>query len=91
MNPDTRRSRYTKSVLVQYLRHFRRLRRASHVRCSGLKAGDWVREAAQACGGKGGGKPDKAQGGGTEPAKLPDAINAARAFASGILGSSAGV
>jgi len=58
---------------------------------SGLKAGDWVREAAQACGGKGGGKPDKAQGGGTDPSKLPDAIAAARAFAAGKLGSSAGV
>ncbi len=58
---------------------------------SGLKAGDWVREAAQACGGKGGGKPDKAQGGGTEPGKIDDAIAAARAFASSKLGSSANV
>ena len=32
----------------------------------GLKAGDWVREAAMAVGGKGGGKPDNAQGGGTD-------------------------
>ncbi len=62
----------------------------AHV-ASGLKAGDWVREAAQACGGKGGGKPDKAQGGGTEPDKLPDAMTAARAFAATSLGSSAGV
>ena len=46
----------------------------------GLKAGDWVRAASQACGGKGGGKPDSAQGGGTDPSKLPDAIEAARAF-----------
>ena len=30
----------------------------------GLKAGDWVRAAAEACGGKGGGRPDTAQGGG---------------------------
>ncbi len=48
---------------------------------SGFKAGDWVRAAAEACGGKGGGRPDSAQGGGTEPAKLPDAISAAEAFA----------
>ncbi len=47
----------------------------------GLKAGDWVREASQACGGKGGGRPDSAQGGGTEPAKINDAIDAARSFA----------
>ncbi|MFU8829683.1 MAG: alanine--tRNA ligase [Phycisphaerales bacterium] len=31
----------------------------------GLKAGDWVRVASEACGGKGGGKPDSAQGGGS--------------------------
>jgi len=47
----------------------------------GFKAGDWVRVAAQACGGKGGGRPDSAQGGGTEPAKSGDAIEAARAYA----------
>jgi alanyl-tRNA synthetase len=47
----------------------------------GLKAGDWVRAAAAACGGKGGGRPDAAQGGGTDPDKLEDAIDAARAFA----------
>ena len=47
----------------------------------GLKAGDWVREASQACGGKGGGKPDKAQGGGTDPAKAGEAEAAARSFA----------
>ncbi len=59
----------------------------NHIK-SGLKAGDWVRTAAQACGGKGGGKPDKAQGGGTEPEKITDAANAARAFAESHLGSS---
>jgi alanyl-tRNA synthetase len=49
----------------------------------GLKAGDWVREASAAVGGKGGGRPDAAQGGGTEPAKLGAAIEAARKFAAG--------
>jgi len=47
----------------------------------GLKAGDWVRAAAEACGGKGGGRPDSAQGGGTDPSKVKDAIKAAEAFA----------
>ena len=51
----------------------------------GLKAGDWVRRTAAVVGGKGGGKPDAAQGGGTEPGKLPDALDAARAFANGAL------
>ncbi len=49
---------------------------------AGLKAGDWVREAAGACGGKGGGRPDSAQGGGTQPENIPAALDAARAFSS---------
>lgn len=48
---------------------------------SGLKAGDWVRVAAQACGGGGGGRPDAAQAGGKQPEKLPDALAAAKAYA----------
>ncbi len=47
----------------------------------GLKAGDWVKAAAQACGGNGGGKPDSAQAGGKDPSKLEDALSAARALA----------
>jgi alanyl-tRNA synthetase len=53
---------------------------------AGLKAGDWVRTAAEACGGKGGGRPDSAQGGGTDLAKIPAAIRAAEAFASDKVG-----
>jgi len=49
----------------------------------GLKAGDWVKEAAAACGGRGGGKPDLAQGGGTDLTKIKEALNAARAYALG--------
>ncbi len=52
----------------------------------GLKAGDWARHAAQACGGRGGGRPDMAQAGGTDVTKIPDAIAAARAYAEEALG-----
>ncbi|MDG2200597.1 MAG: alanine--tRNA ligase [Phycisphaerales bacterium] len=47
----------------------------------GLKAGDWVREAATACGGKGGGRPDMAQAGGRDPEKIQDAAEIASTFA----------
>jgi alanyl-tRNA synthetase len=47
----------------------------------GLKAGDWVREAAKVAGGGGGGRPQMAQAGGKDPSKLPDALNTARDFA----------
>ena len=49
----------------------------------GLKAGDWVKAAAQACGGAGGGRPDTAQAGGKDPSKTREALEAAEAFASG--------
>ncbi|MBL9032731.1 MAG: alanine--tRNA ligase [Phycisphaerae bacterium] len=47
----------------------------------GLNAGDWVRETATVLGGKGGGRPDAAQGGGPNVAKIKDAIAVARQFA----------
>jgi len=49
----------------------------------GLKAGDWVREVAKAAGGGGGGRPDMAQAGGKDPAKLGEALELGRAFAAG--------
>jgi alanyl-tRNA synthetase len=51
----------------------------------GLKAGDWVREAAKACGGSGGGRANMAQAGGKNPAKVPDAISIAKRYAQKIL------
>ncbi len=51
----------------------------------GLKAGDWVRDVAKACGGGGGGRPDLAQAGGRDPSKLAEALDVARSFAAGKL------
>jgi alanyl-tRNA synthetase len=39
-----------------------------------LKAGELVNLVAQRVGGKGGGRADMAQAGGTDPAALPDAL-----------------
>jgi alanyl-tRNA synthetase len=39
-----------------------------------LRAGDLVREVAAVVGGKGGGRPDFAQAGGNDPARLPEAF-----------------
>jgi alanyl-tRNA synthetase len=43
---------------------------------NGVKAGDLVKTASQILGGGGGGKADIAQGGGTNPAEIPNAIKA---------------
>ncbi|MFZ1700460.1 MAG: alanine--tRNA ligase-related protein [Pyrinomonadaceae bacterium] len=42
-----------------------------------VKAGNVIKEIAPIVGGRGGGKPDMAEGGGTEPDKLSEAIDAA--------------
>ena len=54
----------------------------------GLKAGDWVKAAAQACGGGGGGRPDSAQAGGKDPGRIDEAISAAERHADGVLTAS---
>ncbi|MCH8211512.1 MAG: hypothetical protein IIB99_09065 [Planctomycetes bacterium] len=51
----------------------------------GLKAGDWVREAAKACGGSGGGRANMAQAGGKNPDNVPDAISIAKSYAQKII------
>lgn len=45
-----------------------------------FKAGDFLNVAAAEVGGKGGGRPDSANGGGTEPEKMDKAIEAAKAW-----------
>ena len=40
----------------------------------GIKAGDLVKSVSAVCGGKGGGKPDSAMGGGTDLLKVDDAL-----------------
>ena len=45
-------------------------------RSEGVSAGDLVKEACAVLGGGGGGKPDLAQGGGQDPSKIADALNA---------------
>jgi alanyl-tRNA synthetase len=45
-----------------------------------VKAGELVNHVAQQIGGKGGGRPDMAQAGGTDPSKLPDALASVRAW-----------
>ncbi len=44
----------------------------------GANAGNWVREAAKAVGGSGGGKPDLAQAGGKQPENIGQALELAR-------------
>ena len=45
-----------------------------------VKAGELVNHVAQQVGGKGGGRPDMAQAGGTDPAGLPAALASVRAW-----------
>ncbi|HEX6124299.1 MAG TPA: alanine--tRNA ligase [Pyrinomonadaceae bacterium] len=51
-----------------------------------VKAGNVIKEIVPIVGGKGGGRPDMAEGGGTEPAKLKDAIDASYGVIEKMLG-----
>jgi alanyl-tRNA synthetase len=50
-----------------------------------VKAGNIIKEIAPIVGGRGGGKPDMAEGGGTIPEKLSEAIDASLAVIEGML------
>lgn len=52
----------------------------------GAHAGKWVSPVAKALGGGGGGRPDMAQAGGKQPAKLPEALEVARQTIAEMLG-----
>jgi alanyl-tRNA synthetase len=52
-----------------------------------IKAGDLVKSLAAIVGGRGGGRPDMAQAGGPDVAKLDEAIAASHAEAAKLLGS----
>jgi len=54
-----------------------------------VKAGDLVNFVAQQVGGKGGGRPDMAQAGGTEPAKLEAALQSVKAWVEQRVGGTA--
>ena len=46
----------------------------------GIKAGDIIKHVTALCGGKGGGKPDTAMGGGTDTARLDEALTSVNGF-----------
>jgi len=52
----------------------------------GIKAGDLIKEVAPVVGGKGGGRPDMAQGGGSDASKIDDALAAAIDWCKGKVG-----
>ena len=50
---------------------------------AGVRAGDIIRAVTSICGGKGGGKPDSAMGGGSDLLKLDDAMAIVDDFVAG--------
>ena len=53
---------------------------------AGVKAGELIKNVTALCGGKGGGKPDSAMGGGSDLLKLDDAMAAVDNFVASKLG-----
>jgi len=52
----------------------------------GIKAGDVIRKVTAVCGGKGGGRPDSAMGGGSDVLKLDDALAVVDDYVASIVG-----
>ena len=52
----------------------------------GVKAGDVIKSIAPIVGGKGGGKPDSAMGGGSDTSKVNDALAAVKPFVKQVIG-----
>ena len=57
----------------------------SDLTAKGLKAGEIIKPLAEMVGGRGGGKPDLAQAGGKDAAKLPAALKKAVELGEGLL------
>ncbi len=54
---------------------------------AGIHCGNIIKDAAQACGGGGGGRPDMAQAGGKDPGAMDEALRVAKEKAMAMLGS----
>ncbi|MBR6951009.1 MAG: alanine--tRNA ligase [Oscillospiraceae bacterium] len=54
-----------------------------HAVADGVRAGDIIRAIAPIVGGKGGGKPDSAMGGGSDPSRAAEALAAVKSFVAG--------
>ena len=52
----------------------------------GVKAGDIIKSIAPIVGGKGGGKPDSAMGGGSDKSKVAEALAAVKPFVEQVVG-----
>ena len=52
---------------------------------AGVRAGDIIKAVAPIVGGRGGGKPDSAMGGGSEPAKTGEALAAVKPYVAGVV------
>eukprot|EP01113_Clastostelium_recurvatum_P016297 TRINITY_DN1928_c0_g1_i2.p1 TRINITY_DN1928_c0_g1~~TRINITY_DN1928_c0_g1_i2.p1 ORF type:complete len:963 (-),score=361.25 TRINITY_DN1928_c0_g1_i2:30-2918(-) len=61
------------------------VRPGSDAASKGVKANEWATKAAVACGGKGGGKADVAQGAGKDVSLVPDAIREAESYVKSLL------
>ena len=62
------------------VRCFERDKGVCHICKQKIKAGDLMKFAAEQLGGKGGGRPDMAQGGGTDVTALPAALASVQAW-----------
>jgi alanyl-tRNA synthetase len=77
---DDIKNRHEKVAVMLFMKKGDKVLLAAGSKNTPVKAGDWIKQIAPILGGGGGGRPDFAQAGGKEPAKLPEAMKAAKAY-----------
>jgi alanyl-tRNA synthetase len=77
---DEIKNRHEKVAVMLFMKKGDKVLLAAGSKNTPVKAGDWIKQIAPILGGGGGGRPDFAQAGGKEPAKLPEAMKAAKAY-----------
>ena len=77
---DEIKNRHEKVAVMLFMKKGDKVLLAAGSKNTPVKAGDWIKQIAPILGGGGGGRLDFAQAGGKEPAKLPEAMKAAKAY-----------
>ena len=82
---DEVKNRYEKVAVMLFMKKGDKVMIAAGSKGNAVKAGDWIKVIAPILGGGGGGRPDFAQAGGKDPAKIAQAIEESKVYLAEIL------
>ena len=82
---DEIKNKYEKVAVMLFMKKGDKVMIAAGSKETAVKAGDWIKTIAPILGGGGGGRPDFAQAGGKDPAKITEAIEESKVYLSEML------